>query len=112
MSKPHPRPEVFISATNSDLGSCRQIVKEALLTRGCVPVEQSSLPTGPFAAREMLRARMESCLAVVHIASEIFGPEPMERSEERARQSYAQLEFDIARETGKQVYVFVCTEGF
>jgi hypothetical protein len=55
---------------------------------------------------------MESCLAVVHIASEIFGPEPMERSEERARQSYAQLEFDIARETGKQVYVFVCTEGF
>lgn len=38
------RPEIFVSATSADLRSCRQMVKEALLTLGCVPVEQTNFP--------------------------------------------------------------------
>lgn len=40
-----PRPEVFISATSADLRTCRQIAKEALLTLGCVPAEQTKFPS-------------------------------------------------------------------
>ena len=35
-------PKVFISATSGDLRSIRQIVKEALLTINCHPVEQTN----------------------------------------------------------------------
>lgn len=35
-------PKVFISATSDDLRSARQIVKEALLSINCFPVEQSN----------------------------------------------------------------------
>jgi hypothetical protein len=41
------RPEVFISATSSDLRSSRQLIEEALLTMGCRPVEQTSFPRRP-----------------------------------------------------------------
>ncbi|MGQ0612235.1 MAG: DUF4062 domain-containing protein, partial [Planctomycetaceae bacterium] len=106
------RPEVFVSATSRDLGSCRRVVKEALLTLGCVPVEQSNFPPDARSVREMLRARLAGCPAVVHLAGVAFGAEPRERGAGEPRKSYTQLEYEIARELGKRVYVFVCEEGF
>jgi hypothetical protein len=35
---------VFIGATSADLASYRQAVKEALLTNGILPVEQTNFP--------------------------------------------------------------------
>jgi hypothetical protein len=35
---------VFISATSKDLGTVRELVKQALLTMGCMPVEQTNFP--------------------------------------------------------------------
>ena len=39
------RKEVFISATSADLGSYRQVVKDALLTLGAHPIEESNFPS-------------------------------------------------------------------
>jgi hypothetical protein len=44
---------VFISATSADLGSYRQVVKDALLTLGAHPIEESNFPTD---YRELERA--------------------------------------------------------
>jgi hypothetical protein len=106
------RPEVFISATSADLRSCRQIVKEALLTLGCVPVEQANFPPDYRTVREMLRAKLSACDAVVHIAGECFGAEPAQVDPAAKRRSYTQMEYDTARQLGKPVYVFLCGDGF
>ena len=38
------RPEIFVSAVTKDLGTCRGVVKEALLTMGCTPVKPANFP--------------------------------------------------------------------
>lgn len=106
------RPEIFISATSGDLRSCRQLIKEALLTLGCVPVEQTNFPPDATSVREMLRTRIAACHAVMHLAGVLYGAEPQERNPDELRRSYTQLEYDIARELGKPIYVFVCGDGF
>jgi hypothetical protein len=70
------RPEVFISATTADLGSCRHSVKEALLTLGCMPVEQTNFPPDGRTVRQMLHARLAACDAIIHIAGACYGAEP------------------------------------
>ena len=66
---PH-RPEIFVSATSQDLRTCRQLIKEALLTLGCVPIEQTNFPPDARTVREMLRVKITACDAVVHVAGE------------------------------------------
>jgi len=39
------RAEVFISETNADLGSYRQVANEAVLTLGAHPIEEKNFPT-------------------------------------------------------------------
>lgn len=109
---PISRPEIFISATSADLKTCRQGVRDALLTMGCTPVEQTTFPPDARTVREMLRARIASCRAVVHIAGEVYGSEPKSRPADEPRRSYTQLEYEIARQLGKPVYVFICGERF
>ena len=79
---------------------------------GCTPVEQRNFPPQAGAVRAMLRDRIAGCQAVVHIVGEVYGSEPVERGEGEPRRSYTQLEYDIARELGKPVYVFICGDGF
>ncbi len=59
-----------------------------------------------------LRERINSCDAVVHIAGLCFGAEPPERPAGAPRRSYTQLEYDIAVELGKPVYVFITGAEF
>ena len=106
------RPEIFISATSKDLGSCRQLVRDALLTLGCVPVVQDHFPPGAGEVRAMLRERIAGCQAVLHIAGECYGFEPQERASNEPRRSYTQLEYDIARELKKPLYTFLCAPDF
>ena len=104
--------EVFISATGADLQSCRQLVKEALLALGCVPAEQTKFPSDYRTAHDMLRTKITACDAVVHLAGKCYGAEPSEREPTAPRRSYTQMEFDLARELKKPVYVLLCAEGF
>ena len=106
------RPEVFISATSADLRSCRQVIKEALLTLGCVPVEQTNFPPDYRSVRDMLRVKIAACDAVVHLAGNHYGAEPKERAPGEPRRSYTQMEYDLARELKKPLYVFVCGDDF
>ena len=106
------RPEVFISAASKDLKSCRQIVRDALLTLGCVPVVQDHFPPGAGEVRAMLRERIAGCHAVIHLAGECYGFEPQERAPNEPHRSYTQLEYDIARELKKPLYTFLCAPDF
>ena len=109
---PQRRPEIFISATSSDLRSARQIVRDGLLSLGCLPMVQEHFPPDARTVRAMLRARLAECDAVVHIAGECFGAEPALENPDAPRRSYTQLEYDLARELRKPLYVFLCAERF
>ena len=106
------RPEIFISATSKDLKSCRQLVRDALLTMGCLPVVQDHFAPDARTVREMLRARIATCDAVIHLAGECYGAEPFERDPAEPRRSYTQMEYDMARVLKKPVYTFICAAGF
>lgn len=106
------RPEIFISAASRDLKSCRQLVRDALLTLGCVPVAQDHFPPAAGAVRDVLRAKIAGCQAVIHLAGECYGFEPQERAPTDPRRSYTQLEYDIARELKKPLYTFLCAPDF
>lgn len=106
------RPEVFVSATGRDLLSTRRMVREALLRLGCVPVEQSSFSPQAGEVRTLLESKLATCDAVVHIAGEAFGTAPRDHNSVEGERSYTQLEFDIAQQLQKPVYIFVCTQGY
>jgi hypothetical protein len=105
---------VFISATSKDLGTVRELVKQALLTMGCMPIEQTNFPPDYRSVREMIEEKVAGCEAVIHIVGIRYGaePDPSTLPEGAARRSYTQMEADIARKLGKKLYLFVCSEDF
>lgn len=103
---------VFISAVSRELGTVRKLVKKALEDGGYHAVEQDTFPLDYRALIDKLRLQIQSCDAVIHIAGHCYGAEPPERPTESPRRSYTQLEYDLARELEKPVYVFVTGEGF
>jgi tetratricopeptide (TPR) repeat protein len=116
----HP-PKVFISATSGDLRGIRQVVKEALLTINCHPVEQTNSEPDWRTVGGMLRAKIEGCQALVHLAGMRYGtePDPATLPPGTARRSYTQMEYHLGcqlheerGDAGFRVYTFVCPEGF
>jgi tetratricopeptide (TPR) repeat protein len=114
-------PKVFISAASGDLRGARQVVKEALLTIGCHPVEQTNFPPDYRTVSDMLRGKIEECQALIHIAGPRYGaePDPACLPPDVSRRSYTQMEHHLARELAEQrgdqrfrVYTFVCPEDF
>src|SRR6202023_2502764 len=105
------RAEVFISATTRELRSYREEVKNALLTLGIFPIEQTNfrLAHGPLIAK--LRSLIAPCDAVIHLAGFYYGAEPSQRPSGEPRRSYTQIEYDVARELGKPIYLFLATKG-
>ena len=49
---------------------------------------------------------------MIHIAGHCYGAEPEEWPANAPRRSYVQLEYDIAMELGKPVYVFLTGDEF
>jgi hypothetical protein len=110
----HSPTRVFVSATSKDLGSVRELVKQALLTMGCMPVEQTNFSPDYRSVREMLEQRIAGCEAMIHLVGMQYGaePDPASLPEGAVRRSYTQLEAEIARKLGKKLYVFICPEDF
>jgi GH24 family phage-related lysozyme (muramidase) len=106
--------KVFISATSKDLGSARRIARDALLKLNIHPIEQTDFAPDYRTVEEMLRERIDSCEAVIHIVGRRYGaePNPADLPTGKPRRSYTQMEYDTARKLGKKLYVFVCTEDF
>src|SRR5215471_12154621 len=107
-------PVVFISSTSRDLKTVRETTKQALLTMGCMPIEQSNFPPDYRSVRQMVADKIAGCEAVIQIVGLRYGrePDPSTLPEGAVRLSYTQMEADIARQLNKELYLFVCTEDF
>jgi tetratricopeptide (TPR) repeat protein len=104
--------EVFISGTTRDLGTYRREIKDVLLTLQIFPIEESNfaLAYGPLVA--MLRDLIGRCDAVIHLAGFYYGAEPPQRPPGQRRRSYTQIEYDVARELKKPLYLFLSIENY
>jgi hypothetical protein len=104
--------EVFISGTTRDLGSYRRESKETLLTLNIFPIEESNfkLAYGPLIA--MLRDLIGRCDAVIHLVGFYYGAEPPQRPPGQRPRSYSQIEYDVARELKKPLYLFLAAEYY
>jgi len=67
------RKDVFISATSADLGSYRQIAKEAVLTLGAHPIEETNFPTDYRELQALLARRLDPCDAIIHLVGFYYG---------------------------------------
>jgi tetratricopeptide (TPR) repeat protein len=103
-------PEVFISATTRDLGSYRAAIQNALLTLGIFPIQQDDFALAYGQLTDMLRQLVGRCNAVIHLAGFHYGAEPTQPPQGEPRRSYTQIEYDVARELGKPIYLFLATE--
>ncbi len=110
----HITPHVFISAASDDLRSARHVVKDALLSLGCHPIVQEHFEPDYRTVQEMIRGRIEKSHAVVHLIGKRYGgePSPQSRPEGAPRRSWTQMEYDLAQELGKRLYLFVCDEAY
>ncbi|MEX2213220.1 MAG: DUF4062 domain-containing protein [Phycisphaeraceae bacterium] len=104
-----PRPTAFVSATSRDLRSYREHTRQALLTGGVFPVVQEHFPPDYRSLVDFLRAQIERCDLVICLVGFAYGAAPT--TEGGRPRSYTQLEYDVARELRKPVYVFVADEG-
>ncbi len=59
----------------------------------------------------MLLDLIGRCDALIHLAGFYYGAEPLQRPPGRRRRSYTQLEYDVARELEKPIYLFLAAEG-
>ncbi len=114
-------PKVFISAVSGDLRTVRLLVKDALLTIDCHPVEQTNFAPDWRTVEGMLRGKIEGCQALIHITGLRYGaePDPATLPPRTARRSFTQMEYDIGRalqrergDHGFRVYTFVCPPHF
>ncbi len=107
-----PVPRIFVSATSRDLKTARGLVSEGLRRMECLPIVQDDFPPDYKSVREMLRTKLETCDAVVHLAGFYYGAEPQPVLDGPDRRSFTQMEYEIAVELGLPCYVFLCGEKF
>jgi hypothetical protein len=86
------RKEVFISATSADLGSYRQVAKEAVLTLGAHPIEEKNFPTDYRELQALLARRLDPCDAIMHLVGFYYGGEP-KAPPDTPRRSWTQWEY-------------------
>jgi tetratricopeptide (TPR) repeat protein/serine/threonine protein kinase len=105
----HNVPRVFISATSRDLGSFRKAVGEVLPKLDALPVVQDHFAPDYRSVVELLREKIGICDAAICLVGPCYGREPHERATDQPRRSYTQLEYEIAVELGKPVFVFMAS---
>src|SRR5687768_9527095 len=104
------RPTIFLSGVSSEFASFRDAVEVEIQKKGCFAENQSSFPPDYGTVEAMLRQRLRDADAVIHIVGFRLGAEPNERPAYKPRRSYTQMEFDIAHEMEKPVYVFLSSD--
>lgn len=105
------RPTIFLSGVSSEFASFREAVEVEVQKKGCFAENQSSFGVDYRTVEEMLRRRIGDADAVIHIVGFRFGFEPKDRPDGKPRRSYTQMEYDIARELEKPVYVFLSSDA-
>ncbi len=107
-----PVPRIFVSATSRDLRTARGLVSEGLRRMECLPIVQDDFPPDYKSVRDMLRTKLETCNAVVHLAGFYYGAEPQPVLPGPDRRSFTQMEYEIAMELKLPCYVFLCGKDF
>ncbi|MCB9179050.1 MAG: tetratricopeptide repeat protein [Flavobacteriales bacterium] len=102
--------QIFISGTTAGLESYRKVVKDALIDRRWLPVEQSHFGPDHRSIEDMLRSKIAECDAVVCLIGPVFGAASAIQGPDGGPRSYTQLEYDIAMELGKKIYLFLARE--
>src|SRR5688572_9991029 len=102
-----PRPTIFLSGVSHEFGSFRDAVELEIQKKGCFVENQPSFATDYRTIEAMLRQKLSEADAVIHIAGFRYGAEPQQRPADKLRRSYSQMEFDIARQLEKPLYVFL-----
>ncbi len=105
-------PRIFISATSGDLKSHRATVAAALKKLETYAEVQDDWPPDYRTVQAMLRKRIKDCDAVIHLAGLRYGAEPRDLPPGVPRRSYTQMEYHLAREMGKPVYIFLLPDTF
>lgn len=106
-----PRPTIFLGGVSHEFGYFRDAVETEIQKKGCFAENQTSFAPDYRTVEEMLRRKLQDADAVIHIVGFRFGAEPNERPLDRPRRSYTQMEFDIAREMQKPLYVFLSRDA-
>ena len=106
-----PRTTIFLSGVSHEFGSFRDAVEVEIQKKGCFADNQPGFAPDSRTVEEMLRHRLCDCDAVIHVVGFRFGAEPNPRPASVPRRSYTQMEFDIAREMQKPVYVFLSNDA-
>ncbi len=101
---------VFVSATTSDLGACREAAAAVLRKSQIFPVIQEELPASCDELKDVLIRTIASCDAVICLVGKVFGAKPTDQS--GPAQSYTQLEYFTARELGKPAFIFLTHDSF
>jgi len=107
-----PVPRIFVSATSRDLRTARGLVSEGLRRMECLPIVQDDFPPDYKSVRDMLRTKIQTCNAVVHLAGFYYGAEPQPVIPGPDRRSFTQMEYEIAMELNLPCYVFLCGRDF
>jgi hypothetical protein len=105
------RPTIFLSGVSSEFASFRDAVETEVQKKDCFPLNQPSFGVDYRTIEEILRRNIGEADAVIHIVGFRFGFEPKDRPEGKARRSYTQMEYDIARELNKPIYVFLSADS-
>lgn len=105
------RPTIFLSGVSSEFRSFRDAVEVEVQKKGCFAENQSSFGVDYHTVEEMVRRRISDADAVIHIVGFRFGAEPKDRPADKPRRSYTQMEYDIARELEKPIYVFLSSDA-
>lgn len=103
-------PRVFVSATSRDLGSFRKAASEVLVRKHVLPVDQDHAVPDYQSVEQSLRKRIIGCDAVICLVGHLYGREPNGRPATCQRRSYTQMEYDIAIELGKPLFLFLATD--
>lgn len=101
---------VFISAVSCEFKSYREAVSQILLTRDVFPVTQEYFGPDATTIADLLRDKIKGCDAVICILGRVYGFEPKSIDPGSVRRSYTQMEYDIALEFGKRVFLFKATD--
>lgn len=105
------RPTLFLSGVSSEFKTFRDAVASEILTKGGFPQNQTDFHPDYGVVEEMLRRRLSEADAMIHLVGFRFGAEPKQRPAGKPRRSYTQMEFDIAKELNKRVYIFLSPEA-
>ncbi len=106
-------PHIFISAATREFQKERQQVMELVTQHGFHPVVQEAFDGRPHSVmvQEALETKLQPCLGVIHLCGFFYGARPADYQPGEARRSCAQMEFYLAQEKQKHIFVALADEA-